>query len=113
MLNELDPFHESSSQLDVRNLIKRTRQNKTHRNTQYVRQLICLLLPQAVASICDKDNRNHELSLCVHQLLESSLGRWDGGLPSHQDSIDVEQQPKARLQLFERQIQNEGEINPQ
>lgn len=72
----------------------------THRNAQNMRQLICLLLPQTVPSVRDEHNRNDELALGVHQLLESFLGCWDGGPAPHQDPINVKQQAEAWPRLF-------------
>lgn len=74
----------------------------THRNPQYVRQLICFLLPQTVPSICDEHHRNDELAVRVHQLVKSFFGRWDRRLPPHQNPINVEQQAKAWLILFKK-----------
>lgn len=67
-----------------------------------MRQLIGFLLPQTVPSIRDKNHRNDELAVGVHQLVKSILGCRDGHPSPHQNAVDVEQQSEAWLVLFEQ-----------
>lgn len=73
----------------------------THRHSQDVSELVRFCLPEAVPCVCDKNNWHHEPSLRVHQLLESLLRCRDRHPPADEHSINVEQQPEARLWLQE------------
>lgn len=76
--------------------------SSTHRNPQYVRQLIGFLLPQTVPGIRDKNHRNNELAIRVHQLVKSIFGCRDGRPSPYQNPIDVEQQAEAWIVLFKQ-----------
>lgn len=62
-------------------------------------ELVGFRLPETVPCICDKNYGHHELSLRVHQLLESLFSSGDGQPPPHQHAIDVEEQPESWLRL--------------
>lgn len=79
--------------------LKLAQEFKTHRHSQYVRELVRFCLSEAIPCICDKNDWHHKLSLRVDQLLKCFCCRRDWHPPSDKHAINVEQQPKPWLWL--------------
>lgn len=69
----------------------------THWHSQDVRELVCFCLSEAVPCIRDKNDWHHKSSLIVDQLLNRLFCSRDWHPSPDKHTIDVEQQPKARL----------------
>lgn len=75
--------------------------NDTHLYFQKMRQLLSFSLPHTVASVGDKHHGHLVPALAVNQVPEALLGRRYGCLAPHQHPVDVKEETKGAVTLWD------------